>query len=146
MSGAETLVIRPDRALRFFARDGGQGLAAGASGTLQMVEGAEAIRQSLMTLLSTRPGERVMRPDYGCDLEALTFASGGPTMEMLAALLIRRAIERFEPRVGDIRVTASPDPEDPARLFIAVDYTIRRQQRRDRIGLVVPTLETNEAV
>ena len=145
MTAGEKIIVRPDRALRFFGEGRMTGLAAGASGALQMVEGPAAIRQSLMTLLSTRPGARVMRPEYGCDLDALTFASAGPTLEMLAELVIRKAIERFAPRVARVKVHASADPEDAARLFVSVDYTIRRQQTRDRIALVVPALEMSEA-
>ena len=44
------------------------GLQLSARGEIDVVEGADAIRQAIRLLLSTIPGERVMRPDYGCDL------------------------------------------------------------------------------
>src|SRR4030095_8620470 len=43
------------------------------SGGLELVHGDRAIRQSIMLLLTTVPGERVMRPDYGCPLHRLLF-------------------------------------------------------------------------
>jgi hypothetical protein len=115
------------RGLRFFAAGDGAptGLAAGAGGGLRLVEGAEAIRQSLLTILSTRPGERVMRPDFGCDLDSLAFAPTGPTTNNLARILVRAAIERFEPRVTLEAVDAFADPADPAVLHLVVEYRAR---------------------
>ncbi len=46
---------------------------------IAMIEGAQAVRQSLMLLLSTRPGERVMRPDYGSNLHRLLFEPNDAT-------------------------------------------------------------------
>ncbi|WP_208348322.1 type VI secretion system baseplate subunit TssE [Pseudaestuariivita rosea] len=145
----DSILRKPERCLKFFATqfddDVTHGLTAGSNGALQMVEEADAVRQSLMTLLSTRPGERVMRPDYGCDLERLAFAGHGHTTEMLASLLIRRAIQRFEPRAENLQVQAKADPEDPSRLMIDIDYTVRRRQQQDHLALVVPTMMQEES-
>ena len=49
-----------------------------------MVDGASAVRQSLMLLLSTQPGERIMRPEFGCDLYRLVFEPNDETTAGLA--------------------------------------------------------------
>ena len=56
--------------------DGGEfvGLPLSAQGGIGMVEGDNAVRQAILLLISTVPGERVMRPDYGCDLYQLLFS------------------------------------------------------------------------
>ena len=63
------------------------GLCLTAAGGAAMVAGDALIRQSLMLLLATVPGERVMRPDYGCPLDRLMFAPNDATT---AGLAVRR--------------------------------------------------------
>ena len=65
-------------------RDPATGLRAAPTGALATVEDDDAIRQALLLLLSTRPGERVMRPEYGCDLHKLIFAPNDDTTAGLA--------------------------------------------------------------
>jgi phage baseplate assembly protein W len=98
------------------------GLVCSGTGRLEMVSGADLIRQSLLILLSTYPGERVMRPDYGCELLSLTFAGNDDTTAGLAIHYVRQAVERFEPRVKILRIDATRPPESPARLDVVLDY------------------------
>lgn len=140
MNSIASKLRRIERGLRFF--EAGSGLPPGltvASGRLGLVEGPAAVRQSLVTLLLTRPGERVMRPDYGCDLDALAFAPMGPTTFMLARLVVNRAIERFEKRVRVDRITAEAMPQTPERLLVTIGYTLRRDGSQDSLALEVPT-------
>jgi Bacteriophage baseplate protein W len=101
------------------------GLVIDPSGAIDTVVDDEAIRQSLMLLISTRPGERVMRPEYGCDLARLVFSPNDDTTAGLAIHFVRRAVERWEPRVEVLRVDATRDPEESTRLVIALDYRVR---------------------
>ena len=77
------------------------------SGAIDTVADDEAIRQSLLMLISTRPGERVMRPEYGCDLHRLVFSPNDDTTAGLAIHFVRQAVERWEPRVEILRVDAN---------------------------------------
>ncbi|HEY4025271.1 MAG TPA: GPW/gp25 family protein [Candidatus Dormibacteraeota bacterium] len=113
------------------------GLGVTAQGGLASVEGEESVRQAILLLLTTTPGERVMRPEYGCDLHRLAFAPNDATTAGLAIHFVRRAIERFEPRVEVSRVDAGADPDDPARLDIWLEYRVRSTQRTDAITLSV---------
>ena len=58
---------------------GAGGLRLTPAGGVKMLEGDAAIRQSIVVLLSTMPGERVMRPEYGCPLHRLMFAPNDAT-------------------------------------------------------------------
>jgi phage baseplate assembly protein W len=111
------------------------------AGGIAVVEDDEAIRQSLMMLISTRPGERVMRPEYGCDLSRLVFSPNDDTTAGLAIHFVRQAVERFEPRVEVIRVDASRDPEESTRLVIALDYRVRATLRGDTVVVGVDLQE-----
>ena len=84
------------------------GLRIDAAGGIDTVVDDDAIRQSLMLLISTRPGERVMRPEYGCDLSRLVFSPIDDTTAGLAIHFVRQAVERWEPRVEVLRVDAHP--------------------------------------
>lgn len=109
------------------------GPAVDATGRVERVRGADAVRQSLLLLLSTRPGERVMRPRYGCDLGSLVFWPNDDTTAGLAIHLVRRAVERFEPRAEVVDVDARPAPDQPDLLEIVLVY-------RPRLGGPADTL------
>jgi uncharacterized protein len=112
------------------------GLGLEADGRISMVAGAESVRQALLLLISTRPGERVMRPGYGCDLHQLVFGPNDETAHGLAIHLVRQAIERWEPRIEILGLDADRDPDRPDRLLIMLDYQVRTMPEADR--LVVP--------
>jgi phage baseplate assembly protein W len=103
------------------------GLGWDPAGAIDTVADDAAIRQSLMLLISTRPGERVMRPEYGCDLDQLVFSPNDDTTAGLAIHFVRQAVERWEPRVEILRVDAGrdPDPENDMLLQIVLDYRVR---------------------
>ena len=101
------------------------GLATTATGGVAMVEGDESIRQAIILLLSTTPGERLMRPRYGSHLHRLVFAPNDDTTAGLAIHYVRQAIQRFEPRVEILDVDAGPDPLRPERLTIELRYRVR---------------------
>jgi uncharacterized protein len=113
------------------------GLQISASGGIGMVEEHASIRQALMLLLSTLPGERVMRPDYGCDLFRLVFAPNDDTTAGLAIHYVRWAVTRWESRVDILRVDAERSSEAPEHLEITLEYRVRATRALDglRIGL-----------
>lgn len=119
-----------------FAPSGGPGLAA--DGAVAMVDGPGLISQSLMILLGTVPGERVMRPDYGCPLDRLVFAPNDATTAGLAIHYVRQALRRWEPRVEILRLDAGPDPQGaPEALRIWLEYRIRRTVRHGSLGFTL---------
>ena len=95
------------------------------AGGIEMVEDAFAIRQAIYLLLRTRPGERVMRPEYGCDLHQLLFAPNDETTAGLAIHYVQRALDLWEPRIDVLRLDANRDPDRPELLRIELDYRMR---------------------
>jgi Bacteriophage baseplate protein W len=105
--------------------DPGPGLLVAPTGGLSMVEMGESVRQGIFLLLTTIPGERVMRPDYGCELHQLVFSPNDETTAGLAIHYVRKALDLFEPRVDVVRLDAEANPDDPGRLDVTLDYRIR---------------------
>jgi phage baseplate assembly protein W len=137
----------PHRAFRFLHPDldeaaGAAGLRLSATGGLEMVDGHASIRQAVLLLLSTLPGERVMRPGYGCDLHRLLFQPNDDTTAGLAIHYVRSAVETWEPRVELLAVDATRHPEIPGRLDVSLTYRVRATGRRD--GLTLPVSLTGE--
>jgi uncharacterized protein len=98
--------------------------------TAVTVSNAEDIAQSLEILLTTRLGERVMRPEYGCDLNPLLFENITVTLLTKMKKIINMAILEYEPRIslGDINFTSNNDKEGV--LYIEIEYTIRTTNSR----------------
>ena len=105
------------------------GLSISPVGGIETVAESESVRQAILLLLSTIPGERVMRPDYGCNLFLLIFSPNDNTTAGLAIHYVRQAIERWEPRVEIESIDAVPNREDYARLEIILVYKVRTTLR-----------------
>ena len=103
-------------------------------GAIQMTHGLDAARQDICLLLGTRPGERVMRPEYGCDLQRLVFASNDDTTAGLAIHYVKRALDRWEPRIEVMRVDARRDPQRAEVLVIEIEYRLRATRERDTLA------------
>lgn len=104
------------------------GFRLSARGSIERVEGSALVRQAILLLLSTVPGERVMRPEYGCDLYRLLFSPNDDTTAGLAIHYVRQAIERWEPRAEILEVDAARNRERPELLDIFLRYRVRATQ------------------
>lgn len=113
------------------------GLTVAATGRLATVDGDDAIRQAILLLLTTRPGERVMRPTYGSSLHRLVFSPNNPTTAGLAIHYVRQALARWEPRVEVLDVDAGPDDASPERLVVSLRYRVRASQSLATLTLPV---------
>ncbi len=112
------------------------GLRIGARGGVDMVQDEDAVRQAILLLLSTTPGERVMRPDYGSLLRQLIFSPNDDTTAGLAIHYVRSAVERWERRVDVLHVDAERDPDAIERLNVRLVYRVRAT--RQVVSQVVP--------
>jgi phage baseplate assembly protein W len=111
------------------------GFTLNPRGGLDTVADRAAVRQALLLLFSTRPGERVMRPTYGCDLYKLVFWPNDDTTAGLAMHYVRQAVAQWEPRVDHLRVDASRNPDDPTRLGKNLEYRVRSTGEEDRLAV-----------
>jgi uncharacterized protein len=117
------------------------GIRVSSTGGIEMVSGQDAVRQSIMLLLTTSPGERVMRPDYGCDLQRLVFSPNDATTHGLAIYYICRALQRWEPRIEILRIDAGANEKDPGRMDIVLEYRMRKTAHRENMVFSVPLTE-----
>jgi phage baseplate assembly protein W len=117
------------------------GLQISPSGGVDMVDGNRSVRQALLLLLSTRPGERVMRPRYGCYLHRLVFSPNDAATAGLAIHYVRRAIERWEPRVEILALDAGQNPERPELLDVFLEYRVRATQHVEQLAFSVNLIE-----
>jgi uncharacterized protein len=98
--------------------------------SVAIVSGREDIEESLKILLSTLPGERVMQPDYGCDLTPLLFESLTTSLITDIGDRVRTAILYFEPRIMPEEVTVVPDDLLNGKVVINVSYRVSATNSR----------------
>ena len=104
-------------------------------GGMVRVAGDERVRQSIHLILATAPGERLLRPQFGCEIHDLVFAPRHAETAGLAAAHVREALELWEPRIEvlDVRVE---EGDEPTLLLVHVDYRVRATD--SRFNLVHP--------
>lgn len=90
-----------------------------------LTEGEDDIEKSLEILLSTRLGERIMVPGYGCNLEELLFKPLNLTLKTYIIDLIKTAILYHEPRIDVEKIRIEPSTDNDGLLLINIDYRVR---------------------
>ena len=117
--------------------------AISRTGSVRLVSGVDEVDAAIRMILSTVPGERVMRPDFGCAMWRLVFAPLTAATLGLIEQAVREAVERWEPRVDLDHVEAVPEQES-GTVRITLGYRIRATN--DARNLVFPfyTIPTEE--
>lgn len=100
------------------------------AGEVGMLSDEADIQSSLEILLTTRPGERVMRPDYGCNLDELLFEPLTTTFKTYIKDLISTAILYNEPRIEVNNIDLDDTGELEGRILISIDYTVSATNTR----------------
>ncbi|HCS63528.1 MAG TPA: hypothetical protein DIW64_05245 [Cellvibrio sp.] len=103
---------------------------------LVTVAAEQDIHESLLILLSTTPGERVMQPLYGCGLKAHVFDTLNESSFAVMRDTVEKAILFFEPRVIVERIDMSDDDYREGKVQIHVYYRVRATN--NRYNLVYP--------
>jgi uncharacterized protein len=106
-------------------------LQLGISGFAEST-GAEKVSQSIRIILATLPGQRVMRPQFGCRLATLAFAPNTTATADLARYYVTDALTRWEPRIDLIGVEVS---NDAARGVLALSIRYRLRATQDQHDL-----------
>jgi phage baseplate assembly protein W len=103
------------------------------AGRLAWAEGNKSLRECMLNILLTRPGERLMRPEFGAGLGNFIHYPNNETTRALIADAARRALDRWEPRVliEDVRVLA--EPQRPSHVHLSIHYRIRYDGARERL-------------
>jgi uncharacterized protein len=105
-------------------------------GQIALTQGDSEIQQAIQIILGTSPGERVMRPDFGCRIQELVFAPNNLETCAMAERFVREALGRWEPRITLTKVSAEPNYENNGILMIEVSYIVKTTQ--DPRSLVFP--------
>jgi len=91
---------------------------------LHFVDGEDKIRQSIHLILATAPGERVMRPDFGCGIHDLLFEPVTPALHALLIDRVTTGLLRWEPRIDILQVDVREGAR-PQQLLLDVTYRVR---------------------
>ena len=105
-------------------------------GSVALTSGPDDLDCSIRVVLSTAPGERVMRPQFGCAIWDLLFEPVNADTLGLMEQAVRRALAQWEPRALVETVDIAADPDTPSLVRIHVGYVVRTTN--DRRNLVYP--------
>jgi hypothetical protein len=101
-------------------------------GQLAYADGPEKVRQSIYIILDTEPGERIMRPSFGCGLRRYLMKPNNTATRALIQRDVESALASWEPRISVSNVNVEPG-EDPALILIQIEYMHLRNGRKDNL-------------
>ncbi len=105
-------------------------------GEIALARGELDIQQSIRIILGTMPGERVMRPEFGCRIHELIFAPHDAATEGLAIYYVEQALGRWEPRIELQEINVQDDPHYDGAMLIEIKYRIKATH--DERSIVYP--------
>ncbi len=100
-------------------------LRTDATGSIALVSREREIEEAIRLILGTSPGERPMRPEFGCRIHDEIFATADSATAGRISVAVRAALRRWEPRIDVDDVVVSRSLDDEALLYIDIRYTIR---------------------
>ncbi len=106
------------------------------TGSIALSDGVPDLDRSIEIVLMTAPGERLMRPQFGCRIWDLLFEPITGNLLGLIAEAVRDALAQWEPRIVVEEVLPQPDPDNNGLVRIQVGYRVRATN--DRRNLVYP--------
>jgi phage baseplate assembly protein W len=96
-------------------------------GGLDWQSGPALVRQSILIILDTEPGERVMRPDFGCGLRRFLMEPNTPATRAAISREVEGSLRAWEPRAL-IRSVEVATTDDPATVLVSISYVHVRDQ------------------
>lgn len=92
---------------------------------IELAREERSIRESILLIVGTARGERIMRPDFGCGLHELVFEPNDSMTAARASSEVRESLIDWEPRIDVLNVQVTADGVERNKLLISVDYRIR---------------------
>ena len=102
-------------------------------GEVKIISDIEDIEKSLHIIITTRQGERLMRPKFGCDLTDKIFENLSATQTTMMKNQIKEAIVLYEPRIEVLKVALDTQNFLEGKFLIKIDYLIRATNTRRNI-------------
>lgn len=96
-----------------------------ANGRVAEVEYADDIRQAIRIIIETAPGERAMRPDFGCGIHALVYEATDTTLLQRVRSEVEAALTRYEARIELTSIDVAAGPGSDGQLLIELEYRVR---------------------
>lgn len=96
------------------------------TGLIASAQYEEDIRQAIRIILETAPGERVMRPGFGCGIHELVFEAIDSTALQRIRSEVEEALRRYEARIDVLDIVADEDASAEGKLLVEVEYRVRR--------------------
>ena len=101
------------------------------TGRVSTVSFEDDIKQSIRIILETSPGERVMRPSFGCGIHDLVFSSLDSTTIQRIKSTVEDALRRWEARINVLDVVVNRDAMIHGQLILELEYIVRRTNQTD---------------
>jgi uncharacterized protein len=108
-------------------------LSISPQGGVTLVEGTDEIVSAMRMILGTAPGERVMRPEFGCSIWDLLFEPINSTTLGRMRGAVEEALTRWEPRVTVEDVNPVAGEGDSAEVKIEIRYRVRATNTRHNL-------------
>jgi len=106
-------------------------------GRLAWAKDDQSIRESMLNILLTRPGERLQRPDFGAGLLNFIHQPNNETTRNLIAGVVRKSLDLWEQRVNIDGVDVQPSPNNLAEVHINIRYRMRHNPAPAELGLTL---------
>lgn len=94
-------------------------------GTIQVSQDEKLIEQSIRTIIMTRKGERLMRPNFGCDIHDYAFETIDYTNLKQMELVVEEALILWEPRITELDIVAEEHPTEDGCVLIEINFIVR---------------------
>lgn len=107
-----------------------------SQGGVELVHEERDIYEAILNILQTAPGERVMRPEYGCNIHSLVFAPISARTFGQIVYFVQQGLGRWEPRIEIPDVEVTVDPDNDSRLMVHIRFRIKATH--DERSLVYP--------
>lgn len=103
------------------------------AGRLIYIAGPDNVRQAIQIILQTEPGERLMRPTFGCGLRRYLMKPNTPATRALIQNDVELSLSAFEPRIQLKTVSVDPSNEEPSLVLIQISYIHVRDGRKENL-------------
>ena len=104
-----------------------------SGGAIDIAVVETGVKESIRIILGTSKGERVMRPEFGCDIHDFVFATVNTTTLTMIATSVEEALIEWEPRIEVRNVDVTPEQLNTGKLLIHIEYWVRQTNTEDNL-------------
>lgn len=102
-------------------------------GNFTLVSEDQDIKEAILIILNTAPGERVMRPEFGCGINNYVFSVINNSNLKLIEEEVEKALILYEPRILLEDIQVSVDESEGSKLIISIDYSVKSSNSRHNL-------------